>query len=110
MAPILLPTAVDPVTDIRGILLSATKLSPITPDLAIIILKTPSGTLFLLSTSLIIFCTAIAVSGVLELGFHTITLPATAAIMLFHAHTATGKLNDVIRPSIPSGWYWSYIL
>ncbi len=48
---------------------------------------------------------AMAVRGVFELGFQTTTSPAMAAIMAFHAHTATGKLNEVTSPTIPNGWY-----
>ena len=53
--PTLFPTAVEPVTDIRGIRLSAIKLSPIIDDFATTRLNTPSGTLFFAKTELIIF-------------------------------------------------------
>ena len=98
-----LPTRVEPVIEIKGIRLSSRKLSPRTEDFAMTRLKTPSGTLFSLSTFLIIFWVAIAVKGVFELGFHMTTSPHTAAIMAFHAHTATGKLNADTTPTIPRG-------
>ena len=100
---IFLPTTVDPVTENSGILGSAAKLSPITEERAMTRLNTPSGTLFFLSISLIIIWVAMAVKGVLELGFHTTISPATAAIIAFHAHTATGKLNALTTATIPSG-------
>ncbi len=50
ISPTRFPTAVDPVTENRGIRLSAKKLSPKTDDLAITKLNTPSGTSFCFST------------------------------------------------------------
>ncbi len=61
------------------------------------------------STRLQIFCTAIAASGVSEEGRHSTQSPHTAAIIAFHDHTATGKLNALITPTIPSGCHCSYI-
>ncbi len=78
-------------------------LSPSTELFAITRLKTPSGTLFSERIPLMTLCTATAVRGVLELGFQTTTLPAVTASIVFHAHTAIGKLNDVTMPTIPSG-------
>ena len=46
---------------------------------------------------------ASAVSGVSSDGFHTTVSPHTNAIAVFHAQTATGKLNAVITPTTPSG-------
>ena len=56
---------------------------------------------FFFSTSLHIFCTAIAHRGVLEEGFQIDISPQTAAINAFHAHTATGKLKAEIIPTFP---------
>src|SRR5690606_38886985 len=70
---------------------------------------TPSGTLFFSNTFVIMFWHAIAHKGVLELGFQTQTSPQTQAKAAFHDHTATGKLNAEIIPTIPSGWYCSYM-
>ena len=53
--------------------------------------------------------TAMAVSGVLLDGFQTMVSPQAAAIMAFQAHTATGKLNEVMTPIGPSGCHCSYI-
>ena len=52
---------------------------------------------------------ASAVSGVFSDGFHTTGLPQTNASVVFHAHTATGKLNALMMPTRPSGWYCSYM-
>ena len=46
---------------------------------------------------------ASAVNGVSSDGFHTTVSPQTSATAMFHAHTATGKLNAVITPTTPSG-------
>ena len=46
---------------------------------------------------------ASAVSGVSSEGFHTTVSPHTSATAVFHAQTATGKLNAVITPTTPSG-------
>ncbi|CFS23892.1 Uncharacterised protein [Mycobacterium tuberculosis] len=46
---------------------------------------------------------ASAVNGVSSEGFHTTVSPQTSATAVFHAQTATGKLNAVITPTTPSG-------
>ena len=51
-----------------------------------------------------------AVSGVVGEGFQIIVSPATAAIAAFHDHTATGKLNAVMIPTVPSGCHCSRIV
>ncbi len=61
------------------------------------------------SAALQIFIDAIAVSGVLLDGFHRQMSPQIAARKAFHAHTATGKLNALMMPTRPSGWYCSYM-
>ena len=48
-------------------------------------------------------------SGVSDEGRHSTQSPHTAAIIAFHAHTATGKLNALITPTTPSGCHCSYI-
>ena len=60
-------------------------------------------------TVLQMFCTAMAVSGVDDDGFHTVVSPQTAASAAFHAHTATGKLNAEMTPTTPSGCHCSYM-
>ena len=50
---------------------------------------------------------AIAVSGVSSEGFQTTVSPQTSATAVFHAHTATGKLNAVMTPTTPSGCHVS---
>ena len=46
---------------------------------------------------------AIAVSGACSDGFHTTVSPQTRASAVFHAHTATGKLNAEMTPTTPLG-------
>ena len=41
--------------------------------------------------------------GVFDDGFHILILPQIAAIKAFQAHTATGKLNAEIIPTMPNG-------
>ena len=60
-------------------------------------------------TRLTIFCTAMAASGVSDDGRQSTQSPHTAAIMAFHAHTATGKLKALITPTMPSGCHCSYM-
>ena len=50
-----------------------------------------------------------AVSGVSDDGRQSTQSPHTAAIMAFHAHTATGKLKALITPTMPSGCHCSYM-
>src|SRR5579872_1996463 len=93
--PTALPMRVDPVADISGMRVSLLihsphSLLPITRP------QTPSGTLFALNTSAIIFWQAIAESGVFSDGFHTQVLPHISAIILFQLHTATGKLKALM--------------
>ena len=52
-------------------------------------------------------CDAGAVRTVFSDGFHTTVSPQTRATAAFHAHTATGKLNDVMSPHTPSGCHTS---
>src|SRR5690348_6879667 len=107
-APTALPIRVEPVADTNGTLVSLaihspTSRPPITRPL------TPSGTLLALNTSCIIFWQATAQRGVFSDGFHTHTSPQTQASMLFQLHTATGKLNADIIPTMPSGCHCSYM-
>lgn len=46
---------------------------------------------------------ASAVNGASSEGFHSTVSPHTSATAVFHAQTATGKLNAVITPTTPSG-------
>ena len=61
------------------------------------------------SASLQIFMLAMADSGVLGEGFHTVMSPQIAAMNEFHAHTATGKLKAEITPTMPIGCHCSYM-
>ena len=104
------------VNDTRVPLISATgstdmgrKVSAISSFVPMTRLNTPSGIPFSRSTLLIMCCNAIEHIGVLGLGFQIETFPQIAAIIAFHDQTATGKLNAVMIPTIPRGWYWSYM-
>ena len=61
------------------------------------------------SASLQIFIEAIADSGVFGDGFQMVMSPQAAATNAFHAHTATGKLNAEMTPTIPIGCHCSYM-
>ncbi|MNF89498.1 hypothetical protein D3C84_720270 [compost metagenome] len=50
-----------------------------------------------------------AVKGVFSDGFHSTALPQTSAKEVFQAHTAAGKLNALITPTMPSGCHVSRI-
>ncbi len=64
----------------------------------ITVVSTPSGNLFLSSTSARIFVTAKVTREVVEAPFHTVKSPQIMAIARFHPKTAQGKLNAVITP------------
>ena len=49
------------------------------------------------------------VSGVFSDGFQMHTSPQTHASIVFHDHTATGKLKALITPIGPKGCHCSYI-
>src|SRR5690606_2115149 len=101
------PILVEPVNDTKEIreslLIKSPVAFPVTKQL------TPSGTLFFSKTLVMMFWQATAHKGVFELGFQTHTSPQTQASAAFHDQTATGKLKALIIPTIPSGWYCSYI-
>ena len=54
-------------------------------------------------TSLMIRCSASAVSGVFSEGFHSTVSPQTSASAAFQHQTAIGKLKAVMTPTGPSG-------
>ena len=62
-----------------------------------------------LSAALQIFIEAIADSGVFGDGFQSVMSPQMAAMKLFQAHTATGKLKAEITPTMPIGCHCSYM-
>ena len=104
-----LPILVDPVKEIRGTFLSFIIVSPMVDPLPITKLKI-LGTSLSASTSLQIFCTAIAQRVVDEDGFQIVVFPHIAAMKAFQLQTATGKLNALITPVMPRGCHCSYIL
>ena len=97
-----------PVAEISGTRRSASMMSPTSLPRPTTRLKTPGQSNSFMTSSQI-FCTAIAQSGTLLEGFHTIVSPQTAASAAFHAHTATGKLNALTTPTTPSGCHCSYM-
>ena len=109
-SPMRCPILQLPVALISLTLWSLIKLSPIVAPRPTIREKTAFGISFFSITFWTIFVTAIAVRGAFEDGFHIIASPQTEAIKAFQAHTATGKLKDVIIPIVPSGCHCSYIL
>src|SRR5579864_4324358 len=102
------PIRVDPVADTSGMRGSALIHSPASRP-PVTIQLTPSGTSFVLKIFDTICWHAREQSGVFSEPFHTDTLPQTHASILFQLHTATGKLNAEIIPTIPSGCHCSYI-
>src|SRR5690242_15317747 len=103
------PIRTEPVADNNAVLSSAESICP-TLKSPLTIQLTPSGTPFFMNTSEIMFWHAMLHNGVFSDGFQMQTSPHTHASMAFQDQTATGKLNAVITPTIPNGWYCSYIL
>src|SRR5262245_8427864 len=95
-----LPMRVEPVAEIRGSRGSRTIGSPTSLTEPMAMLNTPGHSYSCITRSQIL-CTAMAHSGTLCDGFHTVGSPHTAAMAAFHAHTATGKLKAVITPTGP---------
>ncbi len=102
------PACVEPVKLTSGMFRSSIMRSPTERPSPITRLKTPLRP-WRSNTRLQIFCTAMAVSGVLDDGFQITQSPHTAAIMAFHAHTATGKLKALTTPTTPRGCHCSYM-
>src|SRR2546423_11314281 len=106
--PTALPILVEPVAEIRGILLSFAIHSPISRP-PMMRLQTPSGISFSAKTLAIMCWQATAQRGVFSDGFQIQTSPQTHASILFQLHTATGKLNAEIIPTTPKGCHCSYM-
>lgn len=102
------PIWVEPVKLINGTRVSSTSFSDSAVP-ASLIRKKMSGKPASFSAALQIFIVAIAVNGVLLDGFQMQISPQIAAKNAFQAHTATGKLNALMMPTRPSGWYCSYM-
>jgi len=102
------PTSVEPVKLIRATRLSSTNCRASSVP-ASLIRKNRSGKPASASAALQIFWVAMAVSGVLLDGFQMQMSPQIAARKAFHDHTATGKLNALMIPTSPIGWYCSYM-
>src|SRR5450631_449861 len=103
-----LPIRVDPVAETNGIRMSLLIHSP-TSRPPVTILLTPSGTSFFLKISETICWQATEHNGVFSEPFQMETFPQTQESILFQLHTATGKLNADIMPTIPSGCHCSYM-
>ena len=104
-----LPIGIEPVAEINGMRESSVIHSP-TSRAPVTRLKIPSGRLFSLRTLATIFWIATPQRGVFSEPFQIVTSPQTAASIAFQLHTATGKLNAEITPTIPIGCHCSYIL
>lgn len=102
------PTFVEPVKLIIATRLSSTMRSASALSVSLN-RKNRSGKPPALSASLQMRIEAIADSGVLPEGFQIEMSPQTAATNEFHAHTATGKLNAEMIPTMPSGCHCSYM-
>lgn len=100
------PTRVDPVKEIKGILLSSTILDPMsTPPWRTV--KTFGLIPFFSRTSAIILAVAMVIIEVCGDPFQVIQFPQIKAIAAFHPKTAFGKLKAVIIPTIPNGFQTS---
>ena len=103
-----LPMRVDPVADTRATRWSsATHFPTWVPPL--ITEEMPSGSSFSAKTSASSFWQARLQRGTFSLGFQTQTSPHTRARAVFQLQTATGKLKADMMPTMPSGWYCSYM-
>lgn len=100
---IIFPTFVEPVKEIRGILLSSTILAPISTSPWTTV-NTLGLILFFYKTLAITFAVAIVVKEDCGEPFQVTTFPQIKAIAAFHPNTAFGKLNAVITPTIPNGF------
>ena len=107
-SPTMRPTLVEPVKLISGMRLSSTKFEASSVP-ASLNRKKISGKPAFFSASLQIFIEAMADSGVFGDGFQMVMSPQIAATNAFHAHTATGKLNAEITPTMPIGCHCSYM-
>lgn len=96
----ILPTAVEPVKEIKGNLLSSTNKEPISAS-PMQRVKAALGTPFYSKMSTMILVQATPQRGVEGASFHMVKLPQTAAMMKFQAKTAVGKLKAEITPTKP---------
>src|SRR5215469_13296404 len=103
------PMAVDPVAEMSGTLGWSTISSAIAWPPIRTVDRLAGASLFAAARSNRA-CTASALNGVFSEGFQTSELPQTRARAAFHDHGATGKLNAVMIPVIPSGCQVSIIL
>ena len=105
---IILPTLVEPVNDINGILLSSVIFWPTsTPPWTTV--NTFGFILFCSRTSLMILAVAIVTIEVVGAPFQIMRSPQIKAMAAFHPKTAQGKLKAVITPTIPTGFQISII-
>lgn len=103
---IIFPTLVEPVKEIKGILLSYVILWPMsTPPCTTV--TTLGFILFSAKTSPMILAHAIVIKDVVGAPFQTTKLPQIRAIAAFQPKTALGKLKAVITPTIPRGFHTS---
>ena len=108
-SPTCRPIFVEPVAEISAIRESLIKRSPIVALSPITRLKIAGSTSLARQMRSAILIVASAVSGVWLDGFQTVASPHTHASALFQDQTATGKLNAVMMPTMPSGCHCSSI-
>mmetsp|Transcript_52576 Transcript_52576/g.72882 ORF Transcript_52576/g.72882 Transcript_52576/m.72882 type:complete len:254 (+) Transcript_52576:425-1186(+) len=101
------PTAVDPVKEMRGRRGSAAMRAPTSAPVPWATARTPGGTPLRSRTSATIFEVATVVSGMVSAPFQRLQLPHIMEMEAFQPKTATGKLNAVIMPHVPSGFQHS---
>ena len=102
------PITVEPVNEMSGMRGSFSIFSPTIRPWPTVRVKMPVRPWSAI-TRLAMCCTAIEHSGVGSAGFQMTGSPHTAASAVFHAHTATGKLNAVMIATGPSGCHCSII-
>src|SRR5271169_1800018 len=100
VAPTILPTAEDPVSEIARTVGCSVSGVPTSEPNPVTILMTPLGT-----PASVNACTKLKVeSGVSCAGLMTHALPHTTAGSSFHDEIAIGKFHGVIMPQTPIGW------
>mmetsp|Transcript_55836 Transcript_55836/g.109298 ORF Transcript_55836/g.109298 Transcript_55836/m.109298 type:complete len:270 (+) Transcript_55836:1827-2636(+) len=104
--PTLRPVLQEPVKETRLILLSFEIFSPTLPS-PVQRTNAPTGQSFLSRTRVMIFDRARWVRGVVSAPFQMLQLPQIRERARFHPRGAAGKLNAVIMPTLPRGWYCS---
>mmetsp|Transcript_10278 Transcript_10278/g.24590 ORF Transcript_10278/g.24590 Transcript_10278/m.24590 type:complete len:218 (-) Transcript_10278:358-1011(-) len=101
------PISVEPVKDSSVRRLSLIRRSPTVRPGPVTMVRTPGGTPLRSSTLPISLVRAAVTRQVEEAPFQMLVLPQMSDSAMFQPHTATGKLNAVITPTLPSGFQHS---